>query len=959
MMDALFSQIQQNLNTILFYLPLGIIGIWRWSVWAFKKAVGYFYRPLKNSFSASVSIITPVYNENPDVFKKALNSWRENKPEEIIAVIDYTDTKSIQIFKAFSKTFKQAKLIITKTPGKRSALADGIKAASGEILALVDSDTFWNEFTLKNALPPFADPRVAGVSPRQNVLKTETLAQKIFDIQLDLRYFDEFPFLAAAGDALVCISGRTAFYRREVILPMCADLINETFLGRPVISGDDKRLTYLVLKSGWKVAFQNISRVYTPGVPDLKTYLAQRLRWTRNGLRADIVAMLDGWSWKRPALAFFQIDKFLQSFAIILSPIYFFVSLYSGLYLGAALIFIWWFVSRTIKIYPHLKRKPLHITILPLYILYTFVNALLKIYAFFTLNTQGWITRWDKKRLPQFKFVDQIPAFALSMFLIFLLTNLVYMQKQELPLVQPQTVRLAEKQTKKDIKNLVATNEVQVKSIKELNSEYKINENGATVKKYIVQPGDTLSDIASSFNTDVQDVLEANINILPNWGRIEPGLILSIPYEDFKLQPAKATNYTIKKEVAQEITYDDESNTIHVFGRGTSIDLGTLHKKLGDNHLQEIKPKEWLLKSNIKIENGVSLNLNKKEVEWLKLQSNPKQFVWLKTWGGNIYIDGVKISSWDTTKNDFDKDQKDGRSFIMVKYNSRMDVLNSDLGYLGFYPHSSSDGSSYGVSWKLPDGTAGKYFVTGEVINSKFHHNYFGAYTYGATGMVWKNNEFYSNIEYGLDPHDDSNGFLVENNKFYSNGNHGIIFSKRCINNVIRGNISYNNRLHGIMLDRLSDNNIVENNFVYGNKDGIALYDSSNNIIRNNRIYDNQRGLRANIKSQNNVITNNSFSNNTQYGVYLYGEAGSNIVSNNRFGANEVALYIKTSSNQISNNNITKNKAGIYFIGGSSDNKIVNNIIMFNKKYGIYTKTSQDAKNLSYQNSVLENGKDL
>jgi len=54
--------------------------------------------------------------------------------------------------------------------------------------------------------------------------------------------------------------------------------------------------------------------------------------------------------------------------------------------------------------------------------------------------------------------------------------------------------------------------------------------------------------------------------------------------------------------------------------------------------------------------------------------------------------------------------------------------------------------------------------VTGEVRGSSFHHNYYGAYSFGAQEMIFQNNEFHHNIQYGLDPHDDSNNFLVEGN---------------------------------------------------------------------------------------------------------------------------------------------------------------------------------------------------
>jgi len=109
------------LAILIFYFPLGVIGAWRWGVWLFRRLVTLFYRPVSNPYNAPVSVITPVYNENPEVFRQALESWQVNNPQEIIAVIDYTDTRCIQEFKGFAEQYPEAKLIITQTPGKRPA----------------------------------------------------------------------------------------------------------------------------------------------------------------------------------------------------------------------------------------------------------------------------------------------------------------------------------------------------------------------------------------------------------------------------------------------------------------------------------------------------------------------------------------------------------------------------------------------------------------------------------------------------------------------------------------------------------------------------------------------------------------------------------------------------------------------------------------------------------------------
>jgi len=799
-------------------------------------------------------------------------------------------------------------------------------------------------------LPPFHDRRVAGVATYQSVLNPKTFAQKIFDIQLDLRYRHEYPFLAAAGDALVCLSGRTAFYRREVILPMLPKLVNETFLGKAVISGDDKRLTYLVLAAGWKVAYQNNSHVYTPGMKDLSSYLKQRIRWSRNSLRADLGAMLDGWPRHHPALFFFQIDKVLQSFVIILSPIFLFVSLYSGLWISAAVIILWWAFSRTIKIYPaHLSHKPHNIVIVPGFILYSFFAGILRIYALFTLNTQSWITRWDKARLPQLKFIQAIPAYFATVAVILFLTYGVYQYKQHayfIPLFEQKQL-LANALHRVDNKTLASGFVLGTSTAEKQLRTYR----------YQPKTNETFKDIANKFGVDEDQLFYANSAKTPN-RNIAQGLILTIPGKDTELRPEERFVRPTSSNLST-IRYDEKTNTLLVRGRGRKVTLKDIRDNGGGEYLEEVAPKVWYAKATIFLYYGVTLELDKREVEWFKLESNKNRFVMLRSLSGDIIINGVKITSWDEDSNDYDKELKDGRSFIMAKDNSRMDIYNSELAYLGYATSPDLAVSPYGVSWKLAKDKLKKVLLTGEVINNKFHHNYFGAFTFGATGMTWRGNEFYENIVYGLDPHDDSNGFLVENNTLYGNGSHGIIFSKRCMYNTIRNNYSYNNKLHGIMLHEKSDFNIIENNILEGNTSGVALFASSNNIIRNNTIKNNRYGVRANVSSNNNAIQNNYISGSKLYGVYFYDKANSNLIRENTLERNDVAIYVRSDANEISKNNLAYNNIGISFQGKAANNTLRDNQIKRSMVYGIYTKIAGAFHNVLGNNEFYRNRKDV
>ncbi|MEB0015085.1 chitooligosaccharide synthase NodC, partial [Glaciimonas sp. Cout2] len=77
------------------------------------------------------------------------------------------------------------------------------------------------------------------------------------------------------------MSGRTAVYRRAAVLPVLDHLENEFFLGRRCISGDDGRLTWLVLASGYKTVHQASARALSMFPTGFRAFVKQRVRWSR------------------------------------------------------------------------------------------------------------------------------------------------------------------------------------------------------------------------------------------------------------------------------------------------------------------------------------------------------------------------------------------------------------------------------------------------------------------------------------------------------------------------------------------------------------------------------------------------------------------------------------------------------------------------------------------------------
>ena len=76
---------------------------------------------------------------------------------------------------------------------------------------------------------------------------------------IDVRYLDYVRAQSRAG-AVACLSGRTVAYRRDAVLPVLEHLEDEFFLGRRCVAGDDGRLTWLVLASGYKTVYQSSAR---------------------------------------------------------------------------------------------------------------------------------------------------------------------------------------------------------------------------------------------------------------------------------------------------------------------------------------------------------------------------------------------------------------------------------------------------------------------------------------------------------------------------------------------------------------------------------------------------------------------------------------------------------------------------------------------------------------------------
>lgn len=224
-----------------------------------------------------VSILIPAYNEELTLKRTVLSVFEldyENK--EVIIIDDGSKDKTFKIASRLAKTISgiqnHTKAISQKNAGKGSALNAGIKAASGDLIMVLDADAALDKDAVSNSIKYFEDSKVIAIASSVRVEEDGTI--------LGLVQKAEYMIANRMKRALTTlnieyiIGGVGSIYRREVIEKLggyMTDTITEDIeLSMRSISEDNinNRLVY---------AYDVRSK--TQAVPNLSDLIKQRYRW--------------------------------------------------------------------------------------------------------------------------------------------------------------------------------------------------------------------------------------------------------------------------------------------------------------------------------------------------------------------------------------------------------------------------------------------------------------------------------------------------------------------------------------------------------------------------------------------------------------------------------------------------------------------------------------------------------
>lgn len=417
---------------------------------------------------------------------------------------------------------------------------------------------------------------------------------------------------------------------------------------------------------------------------------------------------------------------------------------------------------------------------------------------------------------------------------------------------------------------------------------------------YQLKEGQTLASVAEYFSVDPVKLKEFNP------GMVVPGTTVKVPPVEHPLVPTDGPNGKINGAVIVEDGGMLRIRQDYKLERAVTTIPELMEFLEPYGAIEQTGPKTYRLNRTISLERNIRLDLTADTVTKLELRSAAHDVTCLCFDKASALLRDVAVTTYDPATGKPDIAFENERAFVRMK-NGRMDAVNVDFSYLGTDLNTPGvngnraqplkEGGMYGVSWRISDDLLGVEIATGWVERSRFTKNHFGAYTYGASGMMWRNNYFAHNDVYGLDPHDDSNNALVENNVFAYNGKHGFIVSKRCNYNIIRNNTSVGNKLHGFMLHQDSHYNLIENNVAYDNTDNYVIYASDYNTLRDNMGYSARSShVRINEGSRNNFVVDNTFLGGRR-GVFVYGDSANVHIADNTINVGKEVLMTEGARN--------------------------------------------------------------
>lgn len=353
----------------------------------------------------SCTVIVPAYNEGELVYKTLLSLVESDYPAEKLQIISIDDGSQDDTWKWMQK----AKVVLgnrvaiyqqPKNKGKRHALYRGFNLGTGDIFITVDSDSIVKKDTLRIMASPFVVNKNCGaVAGNVKVLNSK---DALIPRMLNVSFAFSFEFIRSAQSKLgsvLCTPGALSAYRKEAVFNCLEAWISQTFMGKVSKIGEDRAMTNMILKQGYKVLFQRDAHVYT-NIPENYNNLRKMFtRWERSNVRENIAmsrfAFGNFRKGAKSGTRILLLNQWLKMTMAYpgLALMLFLACTYPLLFLSSTLVSILVFSSLQALFYGKNHSVSEAFWAYPYSIFYAFTLFWITPYAIATAGKGGWLTR--------------------------------------------------------------------------------------------------------------------------------------------------------------------------------------------------------------------------------------------------------------------------------------------------------------------------------------------------------------------------------------------------------------------------------------------------------------------------------------------------------------------------------------------------------------------------------------
>jgi len=222
-----------------------------------------------------ISVLVPAYNEEESIEGtiKAILKSNYKHLIEIIIINDGSRDDTLKIAKQLEKKYSKVKVFDKENSGKADSLNQAMKIAKGELIAVVDADSYPDVNAFSATAGYFDDLKTGAVTTRILVRTRNNLIRNMQAIEYKVIAFTRklLHFL----DAIYVTPGPMALYRKSALVK-CGGFDKKNMT-------EDIEATWHLIHEGYDVRMSFNSKSMTVAPDTLKKWFRQRIRWNIGG----------------------------------------------------------------------------------------------------------------------------------------------------------------------------------------------------------------------------------------------------------------------------------------------------------------------------------------------------------------------------------------------------------------------------------------------------------------------------------------------------------------------------------------------------------------------------------------------------------------------------------------------------------------------------------------------------